>query len=242
VEVLKERLLSFTLILGIGFLLLVSLVIDSVLSSLSKPAANLFAGSGFLWEGINLAISFGISMLLFAMIFKILPEVEIEWGDVWLGAGVTALLFMIGKYLIGLYLGNTSIASSYGAAGSLVIVLVWIYYSAQILFLGAEFTQVYANRYGSRIVPEPGAKFVSEATRAEQGIPHKKKEEQKLEMESQGAKVGTQARPATGTSPLAARYQPNQALLPEARPSLLALSAIAASLIGFIGGLFIKRR
>jgi membrane protein len=103
---------------------------------------------------LNLVISIGVITILFALIFKFLPDAEIAWRDVWLGAFVTALLFSLGKFLIGLYLGNSTVGSSFGAAGSLVLLLLWIYYSAQILLFGAEFTQVYANNYGSKIVPE----------------------------------------------------------------------------------------
>jgi uncharacterized BrkB/YihY/UPF0761 family membrane protein len=103
---------------------------------------------------VNTIISIGVITVLFALMFKFLPDADIAWGDVWLGAFVTALLFSIGKTAIGIYLGNSGIASTFGAAGSLVLLLLWIYYSAQILFFGAEFTQVYANQYGSKIVPE----------------------------------------------------------------------------------------
>src|SRR5690606_29734398 len=108
--------------------------------------------SEILLQLVNLIISVGVITILFALMFKILPDAEIAWRDVWLGAFVTALLFSLGKLLIGLYLGNSAVASAFGAAGSLVLLLLWIYYSAQILFFGAEFTQVYANQYGSRIV------------------------------------------------------------------------------------------
>ena len=158
VEVIKKvifsRLLSFTMILGIGFLLLVSLVISAGLSAVQQTMGNWFPFSEFILQIINLVISIGVITVLFALIYKFLPDAEIAWRDVWLGAFVTALLFSLGKTLIGIYLGNSAIASSFGAAGSLVLLLVWIYYSAQILFFGAEFTQVYANKYGSKIVPE----------------------------------------------------------------------------------------
>ena len=108
---------------------------------------------------INFIISFGVITLLFAMIYKYLPDVEIHWRDVWIGALVTSLLFAIGRTLIGLYLGSSSVSSVYGAAASLVVILIWIYYSAQILFFGAEFTQVYARHFGKQIVPEKGAVF-----------------------------------------------------------------------------------
>jgi len=149
-----DRLLSFTMILGIGFLLLVSLVISAGLSATQETIRNAVPLSEILLQILNLIISIGAITLLFAMIYKFLPDAEIAWRDVWMGAFVTSVLFSLGKMLIGLYLGNSAVASSFGAAGSLVLLLVWIYYSAQILFFGAEFTQVYANQYGSKIVPE----------------------------------------------------------------------------------------
>jgi membrane protein len=148
------RLLSFGMILGIGFLLLVSLVISAALSAMQETVGNAIPLSEILLQILNLVISIGVITVLFALIFKFLPDAEIAWRDVWLGAFVTALLFSIGKFLIGLYLGNSTVGSSFGAAGSLVLLLLWIYYSAQILLFGAEFTQVYANNYGSKIVPE----------------------------------------------------------------------------------------
>ena len=153
-KVIFGRLLSFTMILGIGFLLLVSLVISAGLSAVQETIGNAIPVSEILLQIVNLIISVGVITVLFALIFKFLPDAEIAWRDVWLGAFVTALLFSLGKFLIGLYLGNSTVGSSFGAAGSLVLLLLWIYYSVQILLFGAEFTQVYANNYGSKIVPE----------------------------------------------------------------------------------------
>lgn len=153
-KVIIDRLLSFTMILGIGFLLLVSLVISTGLSAVQETIGNIFPLSELILQGINLVISIGVITVLFALMFKFLPDAEIAWRDVWLGAFVTAILFSIGKTAIGIYLGNSSVGSSFGAAGSLILLLLWIYYSAQIFFFGAEFTQVYANNYGSKIVPE----------------------------------------------------------------------------------------
>lgn len=153
-KVVFNRFLSFSMILGIGFLLLVSLVISAGLSAVNETIGNAIPVSEILLQIVNLIVSIGVITVLFALIFKFLPDAEIAWRDVWLGAFVTALLFSLGKFLIGLYLGNSAVASSFGAAGSLVVLLLWIYYSAQILFFGAEFTQVYANNYGSKIVPE----------------------------------------------------------------------------------------
>jgi membrane protein len=159
------------MVFGLGFLLLVSLVISAALAALSEFISGYFQEYVIIGQILSFLISFGFVTLLFAMIFKILPDVEIAWGDVWMGAGVTALLFTIGKFLIGLYLGQQSFGSTYGAAGSILIVLLWIYYSAQILLLGAEFTQVYARRFGSRIVPDKDAVPLDEEMRAKQGIP-----------------------------------------------------------------------
>lgn len=147
---LRSRLLSFGLILGIGFLLIVSLIFSAALAALTKWWENFFGGWGMLAYILNILISFSLTTAAFAMIYKFMPRAKIEWHDVWVGAAVTALLFTVGKFLIGLYLGQTSIGSSFGAAGSLVVVLVWVYYSAQIFLMGAEFTWVYAHMHGSR--------------------------------------------------------------------------------------------
>jgi membrane protein len=152
-RLIKDRLFSFSLVLATGFLLLVSLVISAILTALGNIISGL-PGLKILWQFINIFISLGITALLFAMIFKILPNTKVRWRDVWIAASLTSLLFTIGKFLIGLYLGNSSIASSYGAAGSLVVLLIWLYYSAQILFFGAEFSKVYALRYGSHAMKQ----------------------------------------------------------------------------------------
>ena len=153
-KVIVNRFLSFTMILGIGFMLLVSLVISTGISALGTWVGGLLPFHEIILQIINLVISIGVITVFFALIFKFLPDANVAWKDVWTGAFVTAVLFSIGKTLIGLYLGSSAVASSFGAAGSLVLLLLWIYYSAQILFFGAEFTQVYANKFGSRIVPE----------------------------------------------------------------------------------------
>jgi membrane protein len=171
---IKDRLLSFAIIVGIGFLLLVSLVLSAALSALGKFMSGLLPAQETIWWGINFVFSFGVITLLFAMIFKVLPDVKIAWRDVWIGAVITALLFNLGKFLIGLYLGRSTVTSAYGAAGSLVIVLLWVYYSAQILFFGAKFTQIYADKFGSRLEPVPGAEAVTLQEAISQG-PHPSK-------------------------------------------------------------------
>jgi membrane protein len=146
---LRARLLSLGFILGLGFLLSVSLVFSAGVAAFGGWANGLFPGWELLLQVVNTAISLGISSLLFAMIFKLMPQASVSWRDVWVGAAVTAVLFEIGKALIGLYIGKSSVTSSFAAAGSLVVLLLWVYYSAQIFLLGAEFTWVFAHQHGS---------------------------------------------------------------------------------------------
>jgi membrane protein len=153
----------------LGFLLLVSLVLNAALAALGKFMSGLLPAQETIWQVINFAISFGIITLIFAMIFKVLPDAKIAWRDVWIGAALTALLFDLGQFLLGLYLGKGFVASAYGAAGSLVIVLIWVYYSAQIVFFGAKFTQLYANEYGSCVKPVAGTRVETQATRSSRG-------------------------------------------------------------------------
>jgi membrane protein len=147
---LRSRLLSFGMILGIAFLLMVSLVVSAVLAALGKFWGWAFGGWELVAHFLDIAVSFGFVTVLFALIYKLIPRVQVRWRDVWIGAAVTAALFAVGKLLIGLYLGRSTVASAFGAAGSLVVMMVWVYYSAQIFLLGAEFTWVYAHTYGSR--------------------------------------------------------------------------------------------
>lgn len=167
---IKDRFLSFTMVLGVGFMLLVSLLLSSFLSSVHTFFLGLLPSAEFLLQIVNFVISFGVITLLFALMYKILPDVEIQWRDVGVGAAVTSLLFVIGKTALGLYLGNSGVLSTYGAAGSLIIILLWIFYSAQILLFGAEFTQVYAQKYGSRITPSPNAVAITAEARAQEGL------------------------------------------------------------------------
>lgn len=159
----KDRFFSFTMVLGVAFLLLVSLVLSAVVSVVGRTFTNALPGGELLWQGLNFVFSFCMITALFALIFKYVPDVEIRWSDVWGGAAMTALLFTIGKSLLGVYLGKASFNSSYGAAGSLVVLVVWVYYSAQILFLGAEFTQVQAKRRGRPLKPTAKAVALAEA-------------------------------------------------------------------------------
>lgn len=154
---IKSRFLSLVTVLGTAFLLLVSLVLSAALSAFGKWFGGLLPLPEFVLQTFNFLLSFAVITGLFALIFKVLPDAHIAWHDVWIGAALTSALFTVGKFAIGLYLGKSSVGTAYGAAGSLVIVLVWVYYSAQILLYGAEFTQVYANRRGERITPSRDA-------------------------------------------------------------------------------------
>lgn len=154
---IQDRFLSFVAVLGTGFLLLVSLILSSALAAFGKWFSGLLPFPEALLHLFNFGLSFVVVTGLFALIFKVLPDAKVAWRDVWVGALLTSALFTIGKYALGLYLGKSNVASAYGAAGSLVLILLWVYYSAQILLYGAEFTQVYANRLGERIVPAPNA-------------------------------------------------------------------------------------
>ncbi|WP_354683708.1 YihY/virulence factor BrkB family protein [Cupriavidus necator] len=147
---LRARMLSFGMILGIGFLLVVSLVMSAAISALNRLWGPLFGAEELVGHILDMVVSLVLITVVFAMIYKIMPRAKVRWPDVWLGAAVTALMFTLGKFLIGLYIGKSGVANGYGAAGSLVVLLLWVYYSAQIFLLGAEFTWQYARRFGSR--------------------------------------------------------------------------------------------
>jgi membrane protein len=154
---IRARFLSFSMVGGVCFLLLVSLTVENLLKALHGYLQSIVPGGHYLALAIFYVFDLGIIILLFAMLFRYLPDVKIAWRDVWMGAALTAILFVLGKFLLGLYLGSGAAGSAYGAASSLVTLLLWIFYSTQILLFGAEFTKVYASTYGSRIEPEPHA-------------------------------------------------------------------------------------
>lgn len=149
-NLIRARLLSFGMILSLAFLLMVSLVMGAVISAVGKRFDTYFGGWETLAQIVNLLIGFGLTTLVFAIIYKLMPRVQVAWRDVWVGAVVTSVLFTLGKFLIGLYIGKSGVASGFGAAGSLVVIFVWVYWSAQVFLLGAEFTWVFANSHGSR--------------------------------------------------------------------------------------------
>jgi membrane protein len=153
----RNRFLSFAMVGGICFLLLVSMTIESLLEGFSHYVQTLLPGGIVIAVAVYLLFDFAIVVLVLAVIFKILPDAKIRWRDVWIGAVITALLFALGKWALGLYLGSGSAASAYGAASSLITLLLWVYYSSQILLFGAEFTQVYADYFGARVLPDEHA-------------------------------------------------------------------------------------
>jgi len=159
---LRDRVLSFGMLLGIGFLLLVSLGVSAALSAFSTFMGDRVPGFYYLAQILNLVLSLSVQTVLFAMMYKFLPDVKLQWRDVWVGAFVTSVLFTLGKFLLGFYLGSSSVTSGYGAAGSVAVLLLWVYYSTQILLLGAEFTQIYADRFGGHIEPNENAMYTPE--------------------------------------------------------------------------------
>ena len=191
---IKARLLSFVMVLGIGFLLIVSLVASVAVKAASDWLGALLGGAEWIAPVLNVVLFFVLITAFFAMLFKILPDAQIQWRDVWVGAALTSVLFSVGKSILSWYLARPGTASAYGSAGALVVLLLWINYASQILFFGAEFTKVYANRFGSHIEPEEHAQELLPAQRAAQGInPHSE----------MGAKENAKARdgaPATAKS------------------------------------------
>ena len=168
--IIRARFLSYAMLLAIGFLLLVSLVVTTVVSAVSEYFNELLPALAFVWPIVDVAISFALVTILFALIYKVLPDAQIAWRDVWVGAALTSLSFSVGKFLIGLYLGKSTVASAYGAAGSLITVLLWVYYSAVIFFFGAEITRVYATQYGSGLKPTEVAVKTEEGHKKEKTI------------------------------------------------------------------------
>ncbi|HEY0655369.1 MAG TPA: YihY/virulence factor BrkB family protein [Chryseosolibacter sp.] len=161
IKLLFNRFISFSLIIGFGFILMVSLVLHALIDLLYEKLARFFADTIlFLFQGINYLLLFGIISVLFTIIFKVLPDARIRWRDAYVGACFTSVLFMIGKFAIGFYLGNSDVSATFGAAASLIILLLWVYYTSIILFFGAEFTKVYTLNFGGGIVPEDTAVFI----------------------------------------------------------------------------------
>ena len=188
--IIKDRFFSMTLVLGTAFLLLVSMIASTVLTGMTKA----IGGEGFIFEAINFVVSFAVTALLFSLMFKYLPDVRLHWRNVFVGGAITAVLFTIGKFALGWYLGRGSTTSVYGAAGSLVAMLLWVYYSAQILFFGAEFTRAYALAHGDGKQPEANAVKVTEEDKAKQGRPSEQRVAAKA-AQAAGRPVSSSRRP-----------------------------------------------
>jgi membrane protein len=169
-KMILNRVLSFSVIVSLGFLLLVSLIVNAIIESLIGRLMSIFPeGAVVLGYIVNLLVTFGVTTLLFAIIFMVLPDAKIKWKDVLIGAMVTTVLFMLGKFAITFYIGTSNVGSTYGAAGSLVVVLLWVYYSSVILYFGAEFTKAYAANYGSQIHPNQYAVWIKQVEMEEEG-------------------------------------------------------------------------
>jgi membrane protein len=155
--VVRDRFTSFTMVVGVGFLLLVSLVVSALMSAMTSRLNVALGAVALVAQIIHIVVSLGMTTVIFGLIFKVVPDAKIRWRDVWIGALATSIFFTVGKLLISLYLGRSTVASTYGAAGSVIVILVWVYYSAQLLFFGAELTQVLTRRWGRVIEPADGA-------------------------------------------------------------------------------------
>ncbi len=167
---LRARFISFAMVLGVGFLMLVSLALTTFLSLMTGYLNGIVGDSVWIAQAANLIVGFIVTTLLFAAIFKVLPDVEIQWRDVWVGAAATSVLFSIGRYALSWYLSRPGTESAYGSAGALVVLLIWVNYASKILFFGAEFTKAYANKFGSKILPSDHAIAVTSEARARQGM------------------------------------------------------------------------
>ncbi|KAA5532395.1 YihY/virulence factor BrkB family protein [Taibaiella lutea] len=181
-KIIQNRFLSFSMIVGMGFILLVSLVVTGVIEMLNNRLLNVFPGVAVVvFYILNLIVTLGVSTLIFAMIFKVLPDANVKWKDVFLGALITAILFLVGKFAISFYVSQSKVGSTFGAAGSLVVLLIWVYYSSIILYIGAEFTKCYAVKYGSKIYPNDYAVTVQSVVVEDENKSIQKNEKQKKE-------------------------------------------------------------
>jgi membrane protein len=186
IKMILNRLLSFSVVIGLAFLLLVSLIVNGIMEAFGERLRIMFPQVAVvLIYIVNLVLTYGVITLLFAIIFKVLPDAKIKWKDVSVGAFVTALLFMLGKFGITYYIGSSNIGSSYGAAGSVIVILIWVYYSAIILYFGAEFTKAYATHFGNRIYPNSYAVWIKHVDIEENGGTLKQQEQKKKEEDHQ---------------------------------------------------------
>jgi membrane protein len=185
VDLVRTRLISFLMVLCFCLLLIVSLAASAALAVVAKFFEAQYPVTTMIWKFADYGLSFVLMTIVFATLYKVLPDVRISWSDVSIGAAATAVLFILGRIPLSLYLESNALSSPYGAAGSVLVLLAWVYYSAQILFFGAEFTQVYANRFGRRVGTSRGAVFLSEASRIQQGIPHTQAIEESIKKEQE---------------------------------------------------------
>jgi membrane protein len=199
VTAVRKNFLGFAGVLGVGFLLLMSLLLGAAVQSMATYAQGVLPGGPILWGAINIVLSIGIVAGLFALMYKYLPNAKVAWPDVWVGAVSTSILLAVGEFAIGFYLGQGSVATRYGGAGAILIVLLWVYYSSLILFFGAELTQVYANTYGSHIRPSRDGETLQEGIAKRESPP---------DVEGTEAKPGKQPRRAAKRTPRPSHVTP----------------------------------
>jgi len=193
---LRDRFLSMAMVLGVGFVLLVSMALSTFVLAFTRYIGNMVAIPPWLVPVFNGAVDFVVISLLFALIFKVLPDVKIRWSDVWLGSVGTAVLFTAGKYLLGFYLARQTTASAYGAGSAVVVILLYIYFASIILYFGAEFTQVCARQRGSRFRPSKYAVHITDVQRAEQGMPRQHQVEAAIQRQNLAQSAGSRPAPA----------------------------------------------
>lgn len=234
----RARFLSFGMVLGTGFLFAVSMLLSVAIGALTKFMGDALPIPPGAIQAINELVTFGVLILMFAMIFKVLPDAEIGWKDVWVGAIVTSFLFTIGKYALGIYLSHVATSSPYGAASSLVLILLWVYYAAQILFFGAQFTQVYGTKYGTKIVPSPNAVAVTEDMRAREGTPSL----ENLIVSGHAKDVGLKGRPGAKVPTAVASGAMTVAQGGQQTPNKVDTEYLASVVFGVAAGVFIAAR
>jgi membrane protein len=240
----RKRLGSLVLVLGVILLLVATLVVTTVITALGDLITDLFLGATVVFMILNWLLSLAIITVLFTLIFKVLPDVKLHWSDVWPGALVTALLFLIGKELIGLYMGLAAAGSAFGAAGSLVVLLLWIFYSAQIFLFGAEFTYLYVKRQRAEIKPAPIAVFLTERERIQQGMPWQETIQASVEAQTGSPLASARDEERSRSHYLQMEDHPGILQKPRtpAQKSMAALTGIVVALIGLVSTALIRSR
>ena len=247
----RDRLLSILMLFIAGSLLILILMLDTIIGAMNRafgPLAPILPDFIELvrllrtLQMVKFFVGFGVFMLLFALIYKTVPNASVAWKDAWIGGAATSLLFTLGNFLIGSYLRHSTVGSAYGAAGSLVALLVWVYYSAQVFFFGAEFTQIYANRYGSRIIPDPGAVRIERQRRSREEILGLLEPKTPLSRQPEEREMPPAERRSDPPDPPNPPTPPPASPLPQERVRLARYGALLTAAAGFLAGLLVGYR